>query len=328
MAPLSTQPVSINDIVGGQQPDDTGRTLPHGALHGLATWLTLSTPKIFGMLVQSDPINGLIRPYACSETYAVCSVANDPLTLSVGTSDNTYANLSACGTNGDCSCVESCGSGSASASSYDWYLADNSGVVSLTSNPVDSYGQYRGDKLGNTYPAVNVIDNLGCGGSGTGPINVTSCPATLLVGTTYTPTLANNDPPYRTGVGLIATMMASAGHDGAQISEAITNGSNSCPIQANCGGGEPFTVGPPNATQMYGIQFPNVDNAFYDQHVILNGSDILGGTGVTSCSVTCNQTYSCGGVAIGKFAIKYNLNHGTLNGQGVTNVSAVKTATN
>ncbi len=328
MPPLSTVSVSINDIVDRQQSDDKDRTLPEDAVQGLTTWFTPSTPKIFGMLVQSNSANGLVRPYACAETYAVCSVNNAPLALAVGASDTTSADASFCGTNGDCGCVESCGSGSGSLKSYFWSVADNSGVVSLTSSPTMSYGTYKGNKEGYTYSAVTVTDNIGCQDSGTGPIEVFTCPATILLGTTYTPTLSANDPPYKTGVGLLATMMASAGHDGAQISESITNGANGCPFQLVCQGGRPFTVGPPNAADAYGLQLPNVDNAFYDQHVGLGYTDILNGTGVNSCNTTCNQTYFCGGAPIGKFTIKYTFTHGTLNGQGVTNVTATKTATN
>jgi hypothetical protein len=43
---------------------------------------------------------------------------------------------------------------------------------------------------------------------------------------------------------------------------------------------------------------------------------------------TCNQTYSCNGAAIGNFTILFGLSHGTLNGQGITNVPVTKTASN
>jgi hypothetical protein len=200
-------------------------------------------------------------------------------------------------------------------------VGDNSGVVVLTSNPAASYGTYQGKKLGSTYSAVNVTDNMGCGTSGTGTITVVSCPTSLSVGTTYTPTLAKN-PSYKTGVGLIATMNAGTGHDGAQISEVVTNGSNGCPFSSACKGGAAFTVGPPNLATLYNVTVPNVDNAFYDQHISVSASDVLAGTGVTSCSGTCNQTYYCNGTAIGKFTILFQYTHG----QGVTNVNVTKTA--
>jgi hypothetical protein len=56
-------------------------------------------------------------------------------------------------------------------SNYYWY-SGNSSIASLASNPANSFGQYQPGSPGSTYSAVNVEDNLGCQGSGTGQIVV------------------------------------------------------------------------------------------------------------------------------------------------------------
>lgn len=69
---LATVPVSVNDIISKQQRDDKGRTLPLNSSDGIVTWVNLTSPRIFGKLVQRDEANGLVRTFACGDiTYAM-----------------------------------------------------------------------------------------------------------------------------------------------------------------------------------------------------------------------------------------------------------------
>jgi hypothetical protein len=72
------------------------------------------------------------------------------------------------------------------------------------------------------------------------------------------------------------------------------------------------------------VQFPSVQNAFYDKHVFYSDTDILGLTSASSCSAKATQVYMCDGKNIGTFALTNTYSHGTISGQSVTNITTTK----
>jgi hypothetical protein len=67
-----------------------------------------------------------------------------------------------------------------------------------------------------------------------------------------------------------------------------------------------------------------VTNGFYDQHTIKTASNVLGGSGATSCVATAHQTYSCAGNVVGTFTLTNTYTAGFIDGQPVTFVSVSK----
>ncbi|HXE05669.1 MAG TPA: hypothetical protein VN579_06760 [Bryobacteraceae bacterium] len=170
--PLSTVTVRIDDIVRKQQPDDHGNTLPPDATSGMVGWVTLANPKVLGLLAQRDSISGIVRPFACAETYAVCAIGVPDVNIAIDSfTGDLSPNVSTCGTNNDCNCVESCLNGGGNLSSYDW-SSGNSSIASLTSNPSYSFGDYEGMGPGSTVSAVTAVDNLMCQVQGGGQLTV------------------------------------------------------------------------------------------------------------------------------------------------------------
>jgi len=192
--PLATVPVRLADIIAYQQPDDKGKTLSRTSTRGLLTWFTLAKPKIFGQLVQADPANRVVRPFACASGTAVCAATIDDLTVPVAQQGSTNAWAESCGTNGDCSCVDSCvPGGNGTFSSWGAY---NSNIASLVSSSGSS-ATFQGKSPGTTFSSVVVTDNNNCSGSGGGNIyvtptvSVTCTPVDLALGSTA-PTSTSN----------------------------------------------------------------------------------------------------------------------------------------
>ncbi len=134
-------------------------------------------------------------------------------------------------------------------------------------------------------------------------------------------------PPTLTGIGMVAGMLVSGNagpYNNAQITESVSPVSTTCQQQqwetSACQGSSTFTVGTP--ASWFGTNFPANANEFYDTHVLLSTTNALGGTG--NCTITCGQTYSCGGNAIGNFTINFNLANGTVGSHSVTQVTASK----
>ncbi len=123
-------------------------------------------------------------------------------------------------------------------------------------------------------------------------------------------------------------------YDGALITESVSplaNG-NSCPQSypwpnPPCAGSSTFSVGTGGTAVASGItlqSFSPVTNQFYDEHTLTSFYNLLGYSGLSSCTNLCTQTYSCGGNPIASFTITEDLAPGTVGSSPVTNVSATK----
>src|SRR6185312_4122254 len=152
--------------------------------------VTLANPKVLGLLAQRDSISGIVRPFACAETYAVCAIGVPDVNIAIDSfTGDLSPNVSTCGTNNDCNCVESCLNGGGNLSSYDW-SSGNSSIASLTSNPSYSFGDYEGMGPGSTVSAVTAVDNLMCQVSGGRQVTVN--PLVQIQSVSVTPATINN----------------------------------------------------------------------------------------------------------------------------------------
>jgi len=197
--PLATVPMSLNDIILNQEPDNKGRKLPPTATSGIVSWFTLRNPKVFGQLVEADPAHGIVRPFACGQVAVVCDGEITPALILVGGYGTIDGFPIACGgCAGFCGCVYYCGDTSSTpdgAGFKDWG-SDNTNITSLVSS--NSYSAtYLGNNPGNTYSLTTVYDSNGCQASALGAINVAPLlnsisPARGAIGTTLTVTLNGN----------------------------------------------------------------------------------------------------------------------------------------
>lgn len=154
-----------------------------------------------------------------------------------------------------------------------------------------------------------------------------ACPTTVTLSGTTTLSLASQFPGLKTGIGIVASMQTNPTNinwNGTAIVEALTQSSNNCPASfgSQCTGSSTFTVGQGGST--FGQNFAATQNIFYDQHASTSTVSALDNAGINSCQVTCSQTYSCGGHAIGTFTINRSFTKGTIQNTPVTNVTVTK----
>ena len=94
-----------------------------------------------------------------------------------------------------------------------------------------------------------------------------------------------------------------------------------------CSGSSTFTVGA-TLTNPYGVNTPQINDAFGDVHTSVDGSDDMGVAGyTTTCKFVCDQTYSCGPKQIGSFVITRTISHTTVGSNpavSATNVMVTK----
>ena len=100
---------------------------------------------------------------------------------------------------------------------------------------------------------------------------------------------------------------------------------------SECNGSATFTVGTGGTD--YGVPFNPANNIFYDDHSLVNTSNVLSQAGLSTCTYSCNQTYSavsdpsgnsCGNANIGSFLITYTFTTDTIQGTPVTRTTVAK----
>ena len=172
LPPLATTTLSLKDIVQKQQSDDKGQKLPVTSSRGLVTWSSLTNPRIFGKLVQTDEISGLQRAYACGSITSACGVQlqqADPMLPSQQTEADLIEILACTGCS-PCSCNDGCGSESSGGQPY--WSSQNPSIASLTSGPDWGYGAFQGNSVGQTWANVSVTDSNDCEAFGSTQLDV------------------------------------------------------------------------------------------------------------------------------------------------------------
>jgi hypothetical protein len=163
------------------------------------------------------------------------------------------------------------------------------------------------------------------------------CPSSTEVVKITDLTPAGLKAGYLTAYGALATMRVlpkETNWDGTRIAESLTRDSAStCPnglTSQPCAGGPPFTVGDGSKGSSVLPPQPSQQNHFYDFHRIRSDISLLHDVtrnpkDLGSCTMICNQSYSCGGTVIGKHSITRTFTKGTYDGKDVTLVSVTKT---
>jgi Domain of unknown function (DUF4157) len=159
------------------------------------------------------------------------------------------------------------------------------------------------------------------------------CPDKTVVEKTVDMTPAGIKKGYRTGYGACAVIRAepvSTNWDGTKISEANKQTKNTCPKEfgiSPCTGADTFTVGTESNSSVLG-KLPATQNRFYDFHISRwNKGSLLhdrNPKNIDTCEAECEQSYSCGGVIIGKHTVTRTFSKGTSGSRDVTLVTVTK----
>lgn len=163
------------------------------------------------------------------------------------------------------------------------------------------------------------------------------CPRRTEVDRVVDMTPAGLRDGFRTAYGAMAVMRVFPRErtwDGTQISESLTEQSNTCPATLSreplCSGDSVFTVGASGRSSRLGNQ-PGLVNRFYDFHTSRsrNVSFLHDSTrnpnGLNSCAATCEQTYTCQNTVLGRHVVTRNFKKGVHAGHDVTIVDVTKT---
>jgi hypothetical protein len=224
--------------------------------------------------------------------------------------------------------------------------ASTSGFSSYPSQPVVHY--QRADEDGaaleseNLQPSETVgsteeMQALGseAGGApsdaGTPAQATTPCPTSVTLGQVsqfnHSSLSAADKLAFRTYLGAVSRMDVGPGpdHSGHCMKEQLTTVSNNCPAAVYSRGGT--TSSPCTGNRCLDINrwgsagdarthttLSDGPTSFIDLHRTLNSASLLEGTGVSSCSVVCEQIYKCDrtGATTGRFQITRNYQAGTL----------------
>jgi hypothetical protein len=158
-----------------------------------------------------------------------------------------------------------------------------------------------------------VAEPLQSGGATSAP-----CPAKTVV-EKVTNKMADGQK-YRTGMGAVAVIAVqpdSQTWDGASITESFKTPTSDCPKEFGinpCSGNSVFPVGAGKHSPVFGA-IPATRNRFPDFHE----------TRWNSCTIACEQQYSCGGKVIGTHTITRTFTKGKIGSVDVTFVSVAKT---
>jgi len=165
---------------------------------------------------------------------------------------------------------------------------------------------------------------------GESPPTTTPCPTSVSLGAlshfNHSNLPANQQERYGTYLGVASQMNVGPGpdHSGHCMKEALTTVSNNCPDQVYQRGGR--TIEPCTGNKCLDInQYGNAGDgltrstvsdgptSFLDLHRTRSRTSLLEGSNVRSCSVVCEQTYSCDRrhPASGRFRITRNYQAGT-----------------
>src|SRR5262245_35011011 len=118
--------------------------------------------------------------------------------------------------------------------------------------------------------------------------------------------------------------------DGTEITEEFGAPKGDCPLEEfkiqPCAGNSTFIVGKEASSKIFG-SLPAQRNRFYDLHETRwRGGSLLhdrNPRGIKSCSVSCEQSYSCAGKNIGKHTVTRHF-RAEKSGKKITEVSVEK----
>jgi hypothetical protein len=332
LGPRATLMFNVSEIVRNQIPDVDGNIIPANVHDGSAD-LTGPLGETQHLLVAFDAAIYNVQKATCGYTCIQCYgtvdswVTADPWAVGVGGQTQLTFTLEWSGSTGD----QDITNGSS-------WTSDNTPVATVSAGLTSGISAGSATLTAKYAPEPESVQS--CGDPPTcenpphvppvgNPPGAVGCPSSVAVNSTTPYTLANYVPPLLTGIGIETGMQVGPGPtdwDYAQISESLVQKSNDCPatISNVCTGNSVFTVGAAYDSP-YLLIFQPTENIFWDRHTSTFNSNVLGGTGVNSCTVVCTQTYSCNGKAVSpSFTITYTYNATQVNSHNVTSVSVTK----
>jgi hypothetical protein len=331
---------NISEVIATQIPDVNGNTIPVTVREGSAM-LSGSRGENEHILVAADAGVFNVRKATCRNICIQCGgatgsfISDDPFLVTVSGQHQLTATTQFAS-----------GSQSNETSAATW--STNSGNATVSAGLV--HGVSTGAVTVTAFITVPINGQV-CSNapqcsativqSPTSPGTVTQCPSSVSLNATTNIPLEDDFPTYKTGIGIVTSMQvsgpSSASYNNSQISEAVSyNGvmQNNCPSQyfpGGCNGSDTFTVG--QGGSAFGVNFLSENNIFYDQHTSVGPSSVLNAAGISTCTYSCNQTYSavsdaagrsCGGTNVGNFLITYTFTKDTIQGTAVTRTTATK----
>ena len=154
LEPMETRAISINELVGMQEKDDSGLALPSNAQSGELGWQSDST-WVSGRLLQTSAALGMARSFSCSQWVYACAFTLSP-TPSLSLYLNNTGDLSeipdwAVYTGfhppTTCSCANPT---SGNTTLYDSWQSGNTSIATITSGGTSSASVWQGVGVGST----------------------------------------------------------------------------------------------------------------------------------------------------------------------------------
>ena len=337
LAPFQTIDLSINELVRNRVADDSGSVLSAAVTQGVIDWNSPENGDVTGRLLVADPTTAMARNYSCGTYTGVCSLVFQTLSsiISVDQLEQLYsatANMclyEANPRNGQ-TCVN--GTQTQGTAVLGW-AAPTPSLVAFGSSGQQSSPTPMFSGVAAGTGSVKVSASAGsCTSSGGGNPTVQACPTSISVSKTTSQPLSSDFPTYLTGVGILATMAVGpvgTNFNGTQLGEQVTPTGTTCPSSIasaasfpTASGFSPFIIG--NNASWEGQAFPSVSDGFYDMHIFKSTSNLLAGTGVSTCQSTAVQHYTCGGNQIGTFTLTATFYAGTIKTIPVTYVTVSK----
>lgn len=336
-----TTAIDIRKLRDEQIPDVNGQRLPPRLTSGQINWRTrVGNPRLVGRVNTMSVSKGLANNMSCSTCCGCTDVSFSLQPASwTGALGSTFSFTPVETDSNSCNRH----SFPVSPSWFTW-SSTNPNIASVDqSAAVSCRGGGSATVSGDGFFSTQIIDTtidppaggcFACTDSSTeqtpsGPVTV--CPTTVTVAAKDNIPLENLFPNAKTGIGIVATMQvgpqASGPFDGDQITEAVSDNfvmQATCPTSFGpyCRGSDTFTVG--LGASGFGVTKPAAPNTFYDFHTTVFAVSLLDAAGMNSCTVSCNQTYSCGGNIIGSFLITRDMSKDAIQNTPVTRVTVTK----
>ena len=332
LGPRVTRTFNVSEIVHSQIPDVDGNLVPLTVHEGSAE-ISGSRGETEQIMVGVTAGIYNVQKATCGNPCSTCNGITETelqlssFTLSVGgtTKESLIATFNT-GSKQDYS-------SEATWSSY------NTSILTLK-NPGTATGVSPGSSYAHAITAAEFAAYDSCITSGQCPVEqvaatcpgTVECPSSTALSSLTPLSITLLFPGIKTGIGAVASMEVgptTTDWDGAQITEAVTTTSNSCPATWGnlCSGSSTFTVGEGGQAEVLvngvetevGPVFTAQQNIFYDQHTIVSNASLLPtSSGKTSCTAVCTQTYSCNGTSVGSHTITYSFIEALISGTHVT----------
>ena len=154
LEPMETRAISINELVGMQEKDDSGLALPSNAQSGELGWQSDST-WVSGRLLQTSTALGMARSFSCSQWVYACAFTLSPtpsLTLYLNNTGNLseipdWAVYTGFHPPTTCSCANP---SSGNTTLYDSWQSGSTSIATITSGGTSSASVWQGVGVGST----------------------------------------------------------------------------------------------------------------------------------------------------------------------------------